>query len=199
MATASNAQQEASASLRRLRWTSAEFHRLIDAGFIREGSGAFLWDGEIIEPMARKRPHINAEKYLERILNTLYPDDAWTVDQDSTLFLRDGCEPQPDLMVLRGPRSRYHDRVPTPADVELLVEVAHSTYPFDAGEGLAAYARAGIAPYWIVNLAARRIEVYTDPDPGQGAYRSREDYGPGTTVPLGGHGVAVDDVVRQGG
>ena len=92
MSTATRADAEPTL-LPRHRWTSDEFHRLVDQGILREGSRAFLWDGEIIEPLARKRPHINAEKYLERLLFPLFPDDAWTLDQDSTLFLRDGYEP----------------------------------------------------------------------------------------------------------
>ena len=41
----------------RKRWTTAEFDHLIRSGVLREGSRAFLWDGEIIEPMSENPPH----------------------------------------------------------------------------------------------------------------------------------------------
>ncbi len=180
----------------RRRWTTAEFRGLVDAGHLRDGSGTFLWDGEMIEPMPKKRPHINTERALLDILNGRFPNDRWTVDFDSPLELRDGFEPQPDIMVLRGPRASYIDHVPTPADVALLVEVSSTTYSFDSGEYLQGYARVGIAAYWIVNIKERRIEVYFDPDADRATYRTRQDYGPGMQVPLEGGQVAVDEVFR---
>ena len=176
------------------RWTTAEFRQLAETGTL--GNSTFLWDGEIIEPMPKKRPHINAERVLQGFIVARFPIDRWTVDFDSPLELRDGFEPQPDVMVLRGPRSSYIDRVPTPADVALLVEVSSTTYSYDSGEYLRGYARAGIATYWIVNVKERRIEVYSDPDADRAAYRTRQDYGPGTLVPLEGGQVAVDEVFR---
>ena len=88
-------------------------------------------------------------------------------------------------MVLRGPRSLYHERVPTAAVLVLLVEVAFMSYAFDSGPGLREYASAGIAPYWIVNLPTRRFEVYSAPIPGGESYRSRQDYSIGEEVPIG--------------
>jgi len=178
------------------RWSTAEFRRLVEMGFLREGSPTFLWDGEIIEPMPKSRLHINTERVLLEILLARFPADAWTIDTDSPLELADGFEPQPDLMVLRGDRSSYRERVPGPADVALLVEVSGTTYFYDSGEYLRGYAAAGIATYWIVHIAAWRIEVYSDPDASQGTYRNRQDFGPGAVVPLQGGPVAVDDVFR---
>ena len=54
------------------------------------------------------------------------------------------------------------------------------------------YARAGVGLYWIVNLADRRVEVYTSPaatDPPD--YATRTDYGPDDAVPVVLDGVAV--------
>jgi len=181
---------------RRRRWTTAEFHRMIDAGILRDGSRTFLWDGEIIEPMPEKPPHVNVENYFREILADHFPRAAWAINQGNPVQLADGFEPQPDLTVLRSPRSAYIGRLPQPADVALLIEIASTSYFYDAGEYLAAYARAAIPLYWIVNLPARRIEVYSDPDAETGTYRTRQDYAPGMAVPLGVGAVAVEEVFR---
>jgi Uma2 family endonuclease len=163
----------------RKRWTTAEFDRLVTEGYIREGSGSYLWNGEIIEPMAENRPHRNAVANLCRLLLALAPQDTWTVDQGTPIALRDGFKPQPDLVVLVGPRSRYRTRVPTPSDVSLLVEVSDSTYGDDRGEFLREYAVAGVPRYWIVNIPARRLEVYEVPQHSQSGspwYRDRMDH-----------------------
>jgi hypothetical protein len=68
--------------------------------------------------------------------------------------------------------------------VALLVEVADSTYPEASGKFLRRYAFDGIAQYWIVNIDARRVEVYTEPQPAREAYGSRTDSPMGALVPL---------------
>ena len=90
-------------------------------------------------------------------------------------------------------------RLPTAADVALLVEVSESTLGQDRGKKRTAYARARIPVYWIVNLVARQVEVYTRPVK-EGRYRSRKDYKPGQQVPVVIAGqqlppIAVDDIL----
>ena len=105
-------------------------------------------------------------------------------DSGHPVVLAEGYEPQPDLAVLRGPRSDYRKRKPTPADVALLAEVADSTYPENVGKFLRRYAAGRHPLYWIVNLNARRVEVYTNPIAARESYASRKDYGLGERVPL---------------
>ncbi len=50
------------------------------------------------------------------------------------------------------------------------VEVADRSLADDQGKKLAGYARAGIPVYWIINLRAGQVEVYTGPDPAAGQY-----------------------------
>ena len=76
------------------------------------------------------------------------------------------------------------------------VEVSGSTYYFDSGEYLAEYARGGILLYWIVNLSARRIEAYSDPDPARGIYRSRVDHEAGARIAVNGAVIVADDLLR---
>jgi Uma2 family endonuclease len=76
-------------------------------------------------------------------------------------------EPEPDLLVLKPPLERYQDRLPTPEDVLLLVEVADTSLEFDREAKLPLYAEAGIPEVWLVNLKENLLEVYRDPRGGR--------------------------------
>ncbi len=186
------------------RWTGEDLDRMIDAGIIREGTGAYLWDGEIIEPMAEDQPHYLAAKALRKLLESRFPEAEWSVNPSQPVDLREGFRPQPDLVVLRGPDSNFAGRGnrPKASDVALLVEVSGSTYADDKGKYLREYARAGIPQYWIVNLAGRCVEVHTEPVPGEGRYETCSMYGLGELVPLvvpnaAVEGVVVGDILRN--
>jgi Uma2 family endonuclease len=150
--------------------STTEFDRLVAAGEIREGSRSYLWAGEVCTLMPENQPHVNAVENLRDLLVARLDRTLWTVNQGHPVELSDGYKPQPDLTVLRGARARYRRRTPEAADVALLVEVADSTYPEDAGEFLQRYAIEGIAQYWIVNIPGRRVELYQSPDCTAGEY-----------------------------
>jgi Putative restriction endonuclease len=168
------------------RWTIAEFERLLSAGFLREGGPEFLWNGKILTPMSENPPHVLAlDALFERLLLALGSAD-WSIRQDHPLDLREHYQPQPNVAVARGPRRNYRDRQPRPEDVALVVEVSDSSYPIDSGVMLREYAGAGIAIYWIVNLAACRVEVYLNPR-GAGDHATYDPprlYGLDDAVPL---------------
>lgn len=73
--------------------------------------------------------------------------------------------PEPDIAWV-APR-RYRRERPSPADIFLVIEVAETSLDYDRGEKAAMYADAGIADYWVVNLRAREVEVYRDPQVGR--------------------------------
>lgn len=86
------------------------------------------------------------------------------------LRLAEDSEPEPDLLVLKPPISRYRDRHPTPEDVLLLIEVADTSLEFDREVKLPLYAEAGIPEVWLVNLKEDLLEVYREPR--EGRYRA---------------------------
>ncbi len=85
--------------------------------------------------------------------------------------------PEPDLALVteKPPRGRH------PRTALLLVEVAVSSHKVDRSTKAKLYARAGMPQYWVVDVPARCIEVYTDPT--SEGYRHREVYKAGTSVP----------------
>lgn len=171
---------------RRHRFTDAEFDRMIRAGVFRSGARAFLWAGEVIEPMAEDQPHLGVVSGLLLLLAARLPATDWTVNINQPVQVRRGYRPQPDLVVLRGPKASWmaRGRVPTPRDVALLIEVSDTSYAIDSGPKLRRYAEAGIAPYWIVDIGGLRVEGHTGLVPGEGRYQDRSSYGPDQVVPL---------------
>lgn len=81
-------------------------------------------------------------------------------------------EPEPDITVVRGDRRDYADRHPGPEDIALIVEVSDSTLNRDQTAKKKVYALANIPVYWIINLPANYIEVYTQP----GSVNNQPDY-----------------------
>jgi len=78
-------------------------------------------------------------------------------------------DPAPDIAVVPGAIDDYRDHHPSTA--VLVVEVADTSLEFDRTRKMAMYARAGMADYWILNLADRRLEVSRDPrDAGYAAH-----------------------------
>ena len=78
-----------------------------------------------------------------------------------SIGLDDRSEPEPDVCVVRGsPRDYTHAHPTQPA---LIVEVARSGLGMARGRKASAYARGGIADYWIVNLIERVVEIHREP------------------------------------
>ena len=96
-------------------------------------------------------------------------NDRRHVESQQPLVCRDTHVPEPDFMILRGTLDDYTD-LPAAADALCVVEVADSSYERDAGEKLAAYARAGVEQYIILNLRNRTAEIYTAPEITAGTY-----------------------------
>jgi Uma2 family endonuclease len=171
---------------RRHRFTDAEFDRMVRAGVFRAGSRAFLWGGEIVEPMAEDQPHLGVVSGLLLLLAARFPAADWTINVNQPVQIRRRYRPQPDLVVLRGPKSSWmaRGRVPQARDVALLVEVSDTSLAVDSGDKLRKYAGAAIDPYWIVNIPELRVEVRSRPVPEESRYLDLVSHGPGEVVPL---------------
>lgn len=77
--------------------------------------------------------------------------------------------PEPDLQWLRA--SRYRERHPSAADVQLAIEVADSSLQTDLFEKSTLYAEAGILEYWIVDARGECIHVFRSATPSGYAER----------------------------
>ncbi len=175
-------------------FTIDEYHQMIRAGILTDGEPIELLEGWMIKKMSHGTPHDSSMDAFEGLLPTLLPSD-WFMRCQRAITLSDS-EPEPDYAIVRGPRSRYREVHPTPSDIGLVIEFSVSSLRVDrVGKGRI-YARAGIPVYWIVNVAEKVVEVYTQPTgptetPG---YAQRDDYPVGTAVPVVLDGTAVGTV-----
>ena len=165
------------------RFTVEEYHKLIEIGVLKSGDPYELLHGWIVQKMSVNNPHRQAVSRLYRWFTRNLSDEWYTCCRQP--FTTGDSEPEPDLSVASGPDSLYDDRKPDPKDLALVVEVSDSTLVTDSNYKLSLYADAGVEQYWIVNLVAHRVEVYTQPRVGkETGYKSRIDYAPGTDIPL---------------
>jgi Uma2 family endonuclease len=162
--------------------TVDEYDRMVESGAIGEDEPVELLGGELVPKMGQNPDHVWAVDYLDRTL-TACASGAWHVRKEHPVRIPEFDVPEPDVAIVRGTMAALRGRHPEPAEIALITEVADTSLARDRGDKWAAYGRAGIPVYWIVNLRDRQVEVYTDPDPA-GAYRSRVDYRPGQDVPV---------------
>ena len=90
--------------------------------------------------------------------------------------------PEPDVSVVCGPVENYDEHHPGPGDLALVVEVSDSSLTYDCRTKLKVYAASGIPQYWVINLKARCVEVYTQPDVDSASYYTRHVFESGQTV-----------------
>jgi Uma2 family endonuclease len=179
-------------SLEPFRLTTDRYHRMIDAGILREDDNVELLNGLLVKQMPRGINHrYTIELLAERLLSKLGP--AYSVPMQLPIHLADGTEPEPNLVVTlpRSQRGRGH---PTAEQIFLVIEVAETSLKADRTDKLAIYPRAGLPEYWIVNIPEKQVEVYTQPDRDSATYAQTTIYKPGDALPVIVNGVTYDSL-----
>ncbi|MEH2146602.1 Uma2 family endonuclease [Nostoc sp.] len=144
------------------RFTIAEYHRLIELGFITEANHIELIRGELIQMTAKGTPHTVCSSILCRQLDRLLGDRAVIRGQDP-ITLPNQSEPEPDVVIARGRDEDYLAHHPYPEDILLVIEISDKTIDYDQTTKLSLYAEAGISHYWIVNLPDSQLERHSQP------------------------------------
>ena len=145
-------------------WAREDYERLVEVGIFESRDGVELLNGKIINMAPQHTPHATAIRLVSKFLRSAFGDEELVVDSQLPIALDARSEPEPDLAVVRGEIRDFAQCHPSPEDVVLLVEVAEASIEKDRGEKLAAYARAGIAEYWIVDLNSNTLEVCRGPE-----------------------------------
>ena len=154
-----------SAQLERHLFTVEDYYRMASAGILLEDDRVELIEGEIIDMSPIGSPHAACVMRLVELFGRLLGDKA-IVSSQNPVRLSDLSEPQPDVALLVRRDDFYASAHPTARDVMLLIEVSDTTLDYDRKTKLPLYASSGIAEYWIVDLNAEAIEIYTKPTNG---------------------------------
>lgn len=153
----------------------ADYDRMIASGFFaredQQEQRIELIEGELrkMNPIGSMH-EILVDRLQEWSHEQLPKKRVWIRIQNSVGIPELDSAPQPDLAWVT--RRDYSLRRPQGSDVLLIVEVAESSLRFDRGRKMRLYAKAGIADYWIVDVRARTIEVYRDPQDGKYAQQT---------------------------
>jgi Uma2 family endonuclease len=180
--------------------TLEEYEALVASGIFKGRNRFHLINGYLVEKMTQNPPHVVADELCGKALDLVLPR-GWHVRADKPVRIpmhgRDS-EPEPDRCVVRGRIEDYVEAHPGPGDIALIVEIADSSLAEVHQLALEVYGPAGIPVCWIVDINARRVEVYTRRGPD--GYEPPEFFGEGQSVPgvIGGRvrgRIAVADIL----
>lgn len=171
----------------RRSFTADEVLRMVDAGILRENEPVELLDGELVVVSPQGPRHGYVTTMLRERLVAAYGDAAW-VREEKPLAVSSRDMPEPDIAVIAGRPHDYRTRHPRGVEARLVVEVAVTSHDLDRFK-LRSYAVGGVEQVWLVDVPARRLEVYREPRPEAGRFavarvvEPKEDVSPpGTSV-----------------
>lgn len=162
-----------------MRFTRADYDRMVEVGILGKDDPVELLDGEIVTmpPMGSAHNGVTnklAHLFISRI------GDRFICSVQGPNALSDVSEPEPDLQILQWRDDFYASGHPGPKDVVLLIEVAQSSIDRDRETKMRLYAEAGITEYWVIDVDQRTVIIHRQP---QGAaYRTVEHAETGATI-----------------
>ncbi|HEV7558681.1 MAG TPA: Uma2 family endonuclease [Kofleriaceae bacterium] len=137
-----------------------EYDRLVDLGVFGDQRIELL-RGHLVEMSPQGDEHSDAVWWLCHHLSRLLDPAHWEVRPQLPFAATADSEPEPDIYVTRHRRRRGHPRI-----AELVIEVAKSSLRIDRVIKRSIYAEARVPEYWIIDVNARSIEVFTNPKAG---------------------------------
>ena len=167
------------------RFSVEQYHQMIQTGILDDDTPVELLNGWLISKMSQGPYHRAVLRQLRDALEPLVQTTpgTWYVETQCPVTLTDS-EPEPDIAVIRGTNLDYLHQHPQASDLALVVEISDSSLRRDQGLKQRIYAQAGIPTYWIVNLAARRLERHTNPQLEVSSYADITVYTAEQRVPV---------------
>ncbi len=149
-------------------WSNERYLALVESGVIEEGRGVELVDGQIITTMPQGELHQFLFFALQAAFESMHAASRGLRTQP-TVQIAEGQTYDPEFALLR-PEALRLRRLPRGDEVLWVVEVSVSSRRIDLGPKKAAYARAGIPDYWVVDAVERGVHAFSDPR--DGAYQN---------------------------
>jgi Uma2 family endonuclease len=166
------------------RLTTAKYHALIRSGAFTEDDRLELIDGYLVQKMSIGSLHAGVVKALNFLLSRRLGERVIVSIQDP-ISINEYSEPEPDVVIAKFREDFYKNAHPEPADVLLVIEVADTSLTYDRTAKIPLYAAAGIAESWLVDLTARHITVFSQPDGA--AYLKAQTYHAAETLSVPGY------------
>ncbi len=151
------------------RFTVEEYEQLGKSGVLTEDDSVELLEGLIVKKMTKNPLHDSTIDLLVSMLSRQIPT-GWFLRVQNVLRTADS-EPEPDVVIAIGDVASFRRRHPTGDEAALVIEVAQSSLEQDWRK-CRIYARAGVIEYWIVDLNAARLEIFTQPNRALGKYEN---------------------------
>ena len=162
------------------KWTIQEYHQLIATGILDERRVELL-HGELVEMAPEGELHAYASdeagEYIARKLG-----DKARVRQAKPITLPNQSEPEPDLAIVQRLGREYLNHHPYPENIYWVVEYSNTSLEKDLQIKSKVYAEVGIPEYWVINLKAKSLIVFRQPEAGE--YGSKQTLKSGTLTPL---------------
>jgi Uma2 family endonuclease len=174
------------------RLTVDQYEAMVESGVFTKRDRFTLINGFLVAKVPKSPRHTFVAKNLVRKLQRLVPS-GWDFRIEDAIRLA-YSKPEPDVSIARGDIEDYADRDPGPADLAMVVEIAAARV-WEDRQMAKVYGPAGIPVYWIVNLKARQVEVYSLlKRRGTSGYGKPRVFRVGQSVPVAIEGVEVGRV-----
>lgn len=144
----------------------AEYDQMVATGILRDDDRVELIEGEIIAMSPIGPPHAACVRRLTRVLTRLLGNRT-LISVQCPVAIPNWSEPNPDVALLVPRDDDYTRSHPLPRHVQVLIEVADSSFAYDTQTKGPMYAKAGIRELWGADLSTDRIMVYTRPRGGR--------------------------------
>jgi Uma2 family endonuclease len=155
------------------RFTVEEYRLMGETGVFRPDERIELLEGGIYRMSPKGKKHVVSTTRANNCFRKHLGDRAIIRSQDP-IKLGERSEPEPDVALLSPDEQEYVDRDPTPQEILYVLEIADTTLTYDRTIKAPLYAQAGIIQYGILNVNARELEDYRDPD--DSGYRTKHTY-----------------------
>ena len=169
------------------KWSVSDWHQLVNLGVL-DGKSVQLLNGEIVEMSPEGIPHSFTTRNVGDYLRDLFKGIAYI--SESHPITLDNSEPEPDIAIVRLPKTIYSQHHPYPEDIYFLIEVSKTTLQFDLEVKAKIYAQNNIFEYWIIDLVNKQLIVHTKPKGDR--YQQIVKYKSGVISPEAFENVIVD-------
>ena len=167
------------------RFTADEAMRMVEAGIVGEDEHVELLDGALVEMSPQGPKHAVSVRRLAKRLRAVYENAE--VLEEKPLAISAHDLPEPDVAVVSQREDDYLDGHPNGREAILVVELAWTSQRIDRRKA-PIYAAGGVEVYWLIDLAARKLELRTTPV--DGAYQVTRILGEDDVVALPGSDVS---------